>query len=70
MYDPLIWWREHQLEYPRLALLAQRYLCITATSVPCERAFSKAGWIVNKRRCSLSDDHVSTLLFVAFNSQC
>ena len=69
MSDPLAWWREHQHEYPRLAKLARRYLCIMATSVPCERAFSKAGWIVNKRRCALSDDHISTLLFVSFNQQ-
>jgi len=66
--DPLAWWKEHQQEYPRLSTLARRYLCITPTSVPCERVFSKGGWIVNKRRCSLSDDHISSLLFVSFNS--
>ena len=65
--DPLAWWKEHQYECPRLARLARRYLCITPTSVPCETAFSKSGWIVNKRRCSLSDDRVSSLLFVSFN---
>ena len=65
--DPLVWWRDTK-EYPRLSTLARRYLCITPTSVPCERTFSKGGWIVNKRRCSLSDDHISSLLFVSFNS--
>jgi len=69
MLDPLAWWREHQHEYSRLAALARRFLCITPTSVPCERAFSKAGWIVNKRRCSLSDGNVSSILFVSFNKQ-
>jgi zinc finger BED domain-containing protein 1 (E3 SUMO-protein ligase ZBED1) len=67
MLNPLGWWREHQHEYPRLAALARRFLCITPTSVPCERAFSKAGWIVNKRRCALSDGNVSGLLFASFN---
>jgi len=52
-----------------MAALARRFLCITPTSVPCERAFSKAGWIVNKRRCSLSDGNVSSILFVSFNKQ-
>ena len=68
MSDPLAWWKEHQHEYPRLARLARCYLCITPTSVPCERAFSKAGWIVNKRRCSLADDRVSHS-FVSYNKQ-
>ena len=69
MLDPLVWWREHQYEYPKLASLARRFLCTTPTSVPCERAFSKAGWIVNKRRCSLSDGNVSAILFASFNKQ-
>jgi len=67
MCDPLAWWKEHEHEFPRLAKLARRYLCISATSVPCERAFSRGGWIVNKRRCSLSDQHVAALLFLSFN---
>ena len=69
MVDPLAWWKEHQREYPRIAVLARRFLCIAPTSVPCERAFSKAGWIVNKRRCSLSDGRISSLVFVSSNRQ-
>lgn len=69
MVDPLAWWKEHQHEYPRIAVLARRFLCIAPTSVPCERAFPKAGWIVNKRRCSLSDGHISSLVFVSSNRQ-
>jgi len=42
MSDPLAWWKEHRLEYPRLAQLARRYLCITPT-VPCESIFQ--GWL-------------------------
>jgi len=64
----VIWWREHQQEYPWLSRLACCYLCITPTFVPCERAFSKGGWIVNKCHSSLSDDHISSLLFISFNS--
>ena len=65
--DPLAWWRSHQHKYPRLAKLAKRYLCVGATSVSSERAFSKAGWIVDKRRCSLSDSNVAALVFLACN---
>ena len=65
--DPLVWWSKHQHKFPRIAKLARRYLCITATSLPCERVFSKGGWLVNKRRCSLSHDRIATLLFLSCN---
>ncbi|KAI2665831.1 E3 SUMO-protein ligase ZBED1 [Labeo rohita] len=39
--DPLKYWQAHK-EYPHLYTLARKYLAITATSVPCERIFSKA----------------------------
>lgn len=54
--------------YPRVAKLASRFLCVPATSVP-ERVFSKAGWIVNKRRYSPSDNNVSTLCFLTCNAK-
>lgn len=34
--DPLDWWRCHQTNFPRIAKLAQQYLCIPATSAPSE----------------------------------
>jgi hypothetical protein len=37
--------------------------------VPAERVFSKAGWIVNKRRCTLSNGNVSTLCFLTCNAR-
>lgn len=52
--DPLVWWHERKLLYPRLYLLACRRLCIVATSVPCERIFSKAGLVLTDRRSRLN----------------
>ena len=38
--DPLKWWTVHNELYPRLFIMVRKRLCVTATSVPCERLFS------------------------------
>jgi hypothetical protein len=43
-------------------------LFITATSVPSERVFSKAGKIVNKFRCNLKSENISMLVFLKCNN--
>lgn len=65
--DPLAWWSAHASEFPYLAVLARRYLCVPATSVPSERVFSCAGVIVNKLRASLSPSNVDCLIFLQKN---
>ena len=42
--------------------MARLYLGITATSVPAEQIFSIAGQILTKRRVSLTDNMVNTIL--------
>lgn len=64
----LEWWKSHEVLYPNMSVLAKHYLCITASSVPCERVFSKGGWLVSKRRSSLSPNTVSQLMFLACNT--
>lgn len=49
---PLKWWSEHTAVYSKMALIAHKYLGTLATTVPCERLFSLAGHIVQKRRSS------------------
>ncbi|KAG7524007.1 zinc finger BED domain-containing protein 4-like [Solea senegalensis] len=39
-----------KLLYPNLYKLALAFLCTTASTVPCERVFSKAGEVVSKKR--------------------
>lgn len=66
-YDPLKWWEERKRIYPMLYNFMLKRLCIVATSVPCERVFSKAGHILNERRTSLKDDKVNKILFLNCN---
>ena len=61
--NPLTWWKVNGFRYPILSELVKKYLCILATSVPSERAFSKAGHIVNDKRACLLPDSVNMLVF-------
>lgn len=65
--DPLEWWRLHQVNFPRVASLARKYLCIPATSAPSERAFSTGGNIVTCNRSALKPETVDRLVFLANN---
>ena len=51
--NPLKWWQDNIKQFPLLGKLARKYLCVPATSVPSERAFSTAGYIVNIKRACL-----------------
>lgn len=65
--DPLEFWQKRVPSYPRLNKLAKRFLIIPATSVPCERIFSKAGELITDRRNRLSAKHVDQILFLNAN---
>jgi hypothetical protein len=39
--DPLSWWLQNEVKYPRLAYLARNYLAIPASSATVERIFSR-----------------------------
>ncbi len=47
---PLEWWKAHAVEYPILSKMAQDYLAIMSTSVPCEQFFSIAGKQITQTR--------------------
>ena len=50
----LDWWKAKKEEYPTLARLARKYLCVSGTSTQAERVFSCMGLLLNKRRLSKS----------------
>lgn len=65
--NPLVWWSQRKAIYPRLYNLALKRLCITATSVPCERIFSKAGQIVTEKRSRLKSSKIKQIVFLNSN---
>ena len=65
--DPLSFWKDHEDTYPKLAILAMRYLAVPASSAPVERLFSIAGKVFRPDRCNLSDKTFETLMFLRAN---
>lgn len=61
--DPLLWWKENQNVYPRLFQIMKKRLCILATSVPCERIFSKAGQTITEKRSRLDSSNFEKMIF-------
>ncbi|XP_074037291.1 E3 SUMO-protein ligase ZBED1-like [Leptinotarsa decemlineata] len=66
--DPLEWWRKNAYNFPNLSELVKEKCVTVATSVPCERLFSKSGLMLSDRRNRLSCDKVKKLLFLNSNS--
>ncbi len=65
--DPLMWWRDNHERFPLLAKLAQKYMCICATSTSSERMFSTAGNIATPERSCLKPHKVNMLVFLSRN---
>jgi hypothetical protein len=62
--DPLKEWAKKASEYPNVARLARRYLCVPATTAPSERIFSSAGSTITKKRNSLDAENARSLVFL------
>ena len=62
--DPLIYWKDNVKKYSKMSILARKYFCVMATSVPAERVFSKAGELICKKRNRLKDTTVDKILFL------
>lgn len=65
--DPLVWWHQRKNVYPRLYQLVKKRLCLMATSVPCERIFSKSGQIISDKRSRLKSTKASQVIFLNAN---
>ena len=60
--DPVLWWKEHQNEYPILSLIAKDYLITQSTSVAAEQAFLVAGNTITQTRNKLEPETAKAIL--------
>ena len=63
----LTWWKDHKHTFPNLFKLVKVFLHIPATSVPSERIFSLAGYIVCDRRSKILATNVDKTIFLKKN---
>jgi hypothetical protein len=63
-YDCATFWREYGNVMPNLAILARKYLSISATSVPSESAFSVSNYVLRKNRLALTSRNVKYTMFL------
>ena len=66
-WSVLKWWRRYGHGHPEIADLARRRLCAQASSATSERAFSKAGLIISKKRQRLTADHVDGISLLGWH---
>ena len=64
--DPLMWWKQHQEEFPDLARMSRQYLTVLtvpATSASPERFFSRVGLVQTDLRGRLLDTTMIDLMW-------
>uniref|UniRef100_H3AQA6 BED-type domain-containing protein n=1 Tax=Latimeria chalumnae TaxID=7897 RepID=H3AQA6_LATCH len=62
--DLLNWWKEHNIVYPKLSMLARSVLCIPASSSSSKRNFSVAGRTIEQWRSVLKPSTINSILFL------
>ena len=61
--DPLMWWKQHVQEFPRLARMVRQYLAVTATSASSERLFISEGLVKSDFRGRLLDNTLIDMMW-------
>jgi len=67
--DPLLWWSDHEDEYPHLARMVQQYLGCPATSASAERVFSLAGRLYSDMRQNMTDVTLEERMWAKVNRE-
>ena len=65
--DILQFWHAHEKQFPSLARVVKKYMCIQASSSSSERTFSASGNIVTPKRNKLDPENVNLLVYLKEN---
>jgi hypothetical protein len=65
--DPPHWWNDRKALFPRLYTVVKKRVCLVATSVACERMFSKAAHILSEKRSRMKSSKLLMMLFLNAN---
>jgi hAT family C-terminal dimerisation region len=57
-FDILSWWAQRKALYPITHIIAKEVLAVPASTVSVEQAFSEGGYILDKRRSSITPDNL------------
>ena len=61
--QPAVQWPALEKDFPRLALLARRFLCVLPTSAPSERVWSGFGHVISKSSSTIDSSLAAKLMF-------
>lgn len=64
---PEVTWPSLAPTFPRLALLARRFLCILPTSAPSERVWSGFGHVITKESSNIDSEFAIRNMFLRYN---
>jgi hypothetical protein len=65
--SPLVWWREHRFQFPRIAVVARKWLSVPASSTPSERVFSHCGVALTAKRASMRGEALMNQILLKNN---
>ena len=65
--SPEDFWQSHEQLFPRVAMVARKWLCQPTHQIGVERLFSRSGNVVTKRRNRLSPELVNSIVRSNFN---
>lgn len=61
------WWWKKSDTLPVLSALAEKYLCVQASSTPSERVFSTAGDTLSPERSRILPERANMIIFLHIN---
>jgi hypothetical protein len=67
--SPVTWWHLNGTNFPFLKVMANKLMCIQATSVAYVIVFSRVVNIVTDQRASFTEDHCSQLIYLSMNKK-